>query len=71
MKYSGAHPTRHYLLRLSKYAHGHADRLDVDTTQGHLLFLVGLIVFSQSAGPNRDVRALLSYTIRFYPTDEI
>ena len=59
----GAHPDRHYLLWISKYASDPADRLD--TIQDHRLFLVDLIVFSHSAGPNWDVRALHSGTIRF------
>ena len=49
-KYSGAPPIRIFLLRIYKYANDPADRLD--TIQDHRLFLVALIVFTQSVGPN-------------------
>ena len=59
----------YYIFWISKYATGPTDRLD--TIQDHQLFLVALIVFSQSAGSNWNVRAMHSGTVRFYPTDEI
>ena len=52
-----------------KYANDSADRLD--TIEDHRLFLVALIVFSQSVGSNWDARALHSGTISFYPIDEV
>ena len=60
----------YYIFWISKYATGPTDRLD--TIQDHQLFLVALIVFSQSAGSNWDVSATHSGTVQFYPTaDEV
>ena len=59
----------YYFFWISKYATGPADLLD--TIQDHQLFLVALIVLSQSARSKWDDRATHPGTIRFYPTDKI